>query len=193
MTSIITNKFALHFGIYPSPTGALSVDGHTEANVEHEIDLSFGGTAGPVPQGLRAFVSGSWACWGHHDQSEYDAEGRLLAQSEGDRSLHVVFFMPESSDPLTAERVLMVWDVLRIALEGRLLDHAVMTDADDWSQQQGVVLFRGNPFVSILSTNEQVGAVARNDMEDVIDEDAHELDRVLNGEAAVRGLFTGRA
>lgn len=182
MTSIITNEFALHFGVYPNADGALSIVGHSDPEVEHEIDLTFGGTAGAPPTGLRAFISGSWGCWGPADQSSYDAKGSLVEASEGDRSLHVVFTMPSGMDPFAAESVLRVWDVLRTITVGRLLDYAVTTDQGDWSAQQGVVLFRGNPYVSILPTSPSIGAVHRPDVLNVIDEDPDDLDRVLNGE-----------
>lgn len=160
--------YALHLAVYP--TGAIrpKVSGHTERTIEHEIDLTFGGTAGPVPEGLRAFVSGSWACWGPADQ-----------ETEGDDSLHVVFHTPE----VTPEAVLIMWDMLRMDCDGRLLDYGVITWVENYSKVTDVVTFRGNPFLDIYSVpnHSSVGrSLGRSDVLEVIDQDVREVDHELD-------------
>lgn len=125
--------YALHFGVYPklAHQGA-EIDGHGDPQDEREILLD---TTAPT-----VYISGSWACWGPADQD-----------TDGDHSLHVVAYAPH----LRPDRLLALRHRLSGLLhpESRLLDYAVVTTAEDWSEQVAVVTFIGQPEVSIWPNN----------------------------------------
>ncbi len=121
---------AIHFGAYPiRPFKEATIDNHFDAETEHPVVLptrSFAGRA--------AVVSGSWACWGPADQ-----------ESDGDESLHIVVILG-SSERVRAELAEELrWELLDLAGEDtRLLDYAVVTEAEDWSEVTGVITFQGS-------------------------------------------------
>lgn len=153
MTRTFASTRAVHFGIYPTAGFVkASVDDHDDPSVEHEILVP----AGVIDAGVEAaFVSGSWACWGPADQSGYDDEGNLVEQSEGDNSLHLVFFT-DRIDALFLASLHFAATFLSGADDGeaRVLDYAVVTDRADWSQQTHVVTFIGNPMVVVSATTQ---------------------------------------
>jgi len=119
---------ALHFGVYPrDPQGFddVLVDGHGDASSEHPFLLS------TYTHGTRsAFVSGSWGCWGPADQD-----------TDGDNSLHVLVVLGTNEDADVA----LVQDVLLSlcdqATEGRVLDYAIVSSAEDWSEERAIATF----------------------------------------------------
>ncbi len=127
---------ALHFGVYPRDLldPRLSVDNHEDAGSEHPFLLptyTHGNYA--------AFVSGSWGCWGPADQD-----------SDGDESLHVLVVLGTAD---VADSVL-VQDVLlslhdTITLEGRVLDYAWVTTAEDWGDTQAIATFTPSGIVYV--------------------------------------------
>lgn len=143
---------AIHFGAYlDAPDAGIEVPnvyGHDNPEGLHER-IHLGNGIGAM---VETYVSGSWACWGPADNSEWKDP-----DSDGDASIHIVVNVPDHFQ-ITPEFVL----ALRWAIyDGdpsndanyRLLDHAVISDADDWSVQTHAVLFRGNPEVSLYSIN----------------------------------------
>lgn len=134
--------YALHFGILPTAPGFTpSIYGHDDpAQSETLVDLSW---IDPERVDPKAYVSGSWACWGPDDQ-----------ETDGDNSLHVVVYVTEVTPDL-ARRLGMALEI-GMSTESRLVDHAIVS-ASDWSQQSHVVLFRSNPPAVLLSTD-QIGA-----------------------------------
>lgn len=118
--------YALHFGVYPEDILAdeAEVVGHIDPNEEH-----------PFVCGMyAAFVSGSWRCWGPADQD-----------TDGDESLHVLVVLSagDTPTPRLAEEVRdNLWDALG---EGsRLLDYAIVTSAEDWSDDVSIITYKGN-------------------------------------------------
>lgn len=123
--------YALHFGVYPEDILAdqATVDGHYDAEEEHPflVDANEHGT-------FAGFVSGSWACWGPADQD-----------SDGDESLHVLVVLGtgDKVTPDLAEEVRgAVWDLL--GRGSRLLDYALVTSAEDWSDDVSIITYKGN-------------------------------------------------
>lgn len=128
--------YALHFGVVPTEAhegvgGIHEIDSGailTSKTEEVEIDLG---------SDVRAFISGSWACWGPADQD-----------SEGDDSLHILV----QTNSLVAQDVLTLARSLGALLNGdRMLDYAIVSDCGDWSVQTHVVTFASN-HVAVLET-----------------------------------------
>lgn len=118
--------YALHFGILPTAPGFTpSIYGHDDpAQSETLVDLSW---IDPKRVDPKAYVSGSWACWGPDDQD-----------TDGDNSLHVVVYVTE----VTSDLVGRIGAALEIGLnsQSRLMDYVIVSDADNWSQQDYAVL-----------------------------------------------------
>lgn len=119
---------ALHFGVYPRDRegfDAVAVDGHEDASTEHPFLLS------TYTHGTRsAFISGSWGCWGPADQD-----------SDGDNSLHVLVVLgtDEKVDTTLVQDVLL--SLCDQATEGRVLDYAIVSSAEDWSEERAIATF----------------------------------------------------
>ena len=84
--------YALHFGIMPTQPGFTpSIYGHDDpAQSETLVDLSW---IDPKRVDPKAYVSGSWACWGPDDQD-----------TDGDNSLHVVVYVTEVTSDLVGRK-----------------------------------------------------------------------------------------
>ena len=136
---------AIHFGAYVDvPDGGIEVPtvyGHSDPDgLDEQIALGNGMGA------LEAYVSGSWACWGEADQ-----------ETDGDESIHIVVNVPDHIR-ITPEFLLALrWAIYdgdpTTDANYRLLDHAIVSDSEDWSEQTHVALFRGNPEVALYSMN----------------------------------------
>lgn len=142
---------AIHFGAYSdAPDAGIEVPnvyGHDDPEGLHE-PITLGNGMGA----LTAYVSGSWACWGPADNGEWDEP-----DSDGDASIHVVVNVPDHIR-ITPEFLLALrWAVYdgdpSNDANYRLLDHAIVSDSEDWSEQTHVALFRGNPEVALYSMN----------------------------------------
>lgn len=134
--SDMTGTLALHFGVYPRhPEGCCGaacvcadtvlVDNHEDASSEHPFLLH------TYTHGIRsAFVSGSWGCWGPADQD-----------TDGDNSLHVLLILGtgEEADAVLVQDILL--SLVDAHTEGRVLDYAVISTAEDWSEDRGVATF----------------------------------------------------
>jgi len=142
---------AVHFGAYqdaPDDGQVPTVYGYSEPEgLDAPIVLGNG-----LERFTRAFVSGSWACWGPADNGYDEATGD---RGDGDNSIHVVVYVADHID-ITPDFLLAlrwaVYDGDGPGADYRLLDYAVLSDSDDWSVQTGVVTYRGNPQVVIHPT-----------------------------------------
>lgn len=110
--------WAMHFGLYAStPDGRPSFMGHDDPNREAVF-------TGALPSPFSAcplFVSGSWRCWGEHDQD-----------TDGDESLHVMVYLRDPDvDRLDLLRAAVIGTV---AFAGEWLDWGTVTSSRDWSQ-----------------------------------------------------------
>ena len=111
----MTNQRAIHFGVVPidpdPQADPVSVDGHTDPSDEFELAPTI-------------YVSGSWKCWGPADQD-----------TDGDQTLHVV--ANQVNHPTLIEALRSGLGQL-LGPNSRLLDYAVVTDAEDYSDVIGV-------------------------------------------------------
>ena len=122
------STLALHFGVYPRDPHCFDdvlVDGHGDASSEHPFLLR------TYTHGNRAaFVSGSWGCWGPADQD-----------TDGDNSLHVLVVLGTDESATTT----LVQDILLTLCdqhtEGRVLDYAIVSSAEDWSAERAIATF----------------------------------------------------
>lgn len=88
--------------------------------------------------GLTAYIEGSWTDWG---PDGYDQEDTLHVVVEFDHK-------PSSEEILTARRDLHA----RLFRESRLVDYAVITTKEDWSDVRGVATFTSMPQVVVFSS-----------------------------------------
>lgn len=113
--------YVTHFGIMPESD---------DLNHQKPPILLSGGRSHFMPddetmlwrsRNTTAWVSGSWKCWGPHDQDD-----------EGDMSLHVKIYTPGLPDSEALETFwLTLWKNIRSGGEGRVLDYAITTGHGD--------------------------------------------------------------
>lgn len=116
----------IHFGVVRDETHPM-VGGHWDANEEAEIMIA----EIWAERGVKAYVSGSWSCWGPADQAT-DGDGI---------SLHVLV-----NCDLHLKKSDYVFDILAMlrglpATQGRWLDFALCGSFEDWSKIESVVTF----------------------------------------------------
>lgn len=147
-------RYAVHFGLYPEDAWNgpdPEFDGVRVGDAHHRVSR-------PIA-GREAWVSGTWACWGPADNPHaFDEDD--VEEAEGDRSLHVVVYTDDISPGAFMD--------LRVALyahdagifgpdpDWRLLDYAIVSDPEDWSEQTHVVTFTGNPDVVVHTLDRSV-------------------------------------
>lgn len=120
MTSI-----AIHFGVYPvSADTSAVVNGHLDPTSEMEAQ-----TRTEAHGVLTGYVSGSWACWGTHDQD-----------TDGDDSLHYVVY---TDLPWTHDLARDLYDSLRRTVAGNVLPYAWITTQEDWAETLSIATFAG--------------------------------------------------
>lgn len=120
----------IHFGVTPKNLlrYEASVNDWTDRDEEYAFALVT--PVGP----FRAFVSGSWACWGPDDQ-DTDGDGATL---------HVAVYL-DNEGPITIKQAEAIreglWDT--IGEGNRLLDYAVVS-THEWSEVVQVATWGGN-------------------------------------------------
>jgi hypothetical protein len=122
--------YALHFGVFPEEFFSTpKVNGYGDSRNEHPFILKTFEHGG-----YSAFVSGSWKCWGPADQD-----------TDGDNSLHVLVVLGTGDDPTNHALVNDIYTSLlgEIGLDSRLLDYAMVTTAEDWSEVTHISTFGG--------------------------------------------------
>jgi hypothetical protein len=136
---------ALHFGVYPREGESVFVAGHDDPSTEHAFLLT------TYTHGIRsAFVSGSWGCWGPADQ-----------ETDGDDSLHVLVVLgtDEKADVDLIQDALL--SLVDLAVDfGRVLDYAIVSSAEDWSEDVAVATFVPSGKVYLNATSTTVESVS---------------------------------
>lgn len=117
--------YDIHFGLYGD--GARFMN-HADRAIEFTAPMDI--VAGDVT------VSGSWACWGTADQ-----------RTDGDKSLHLCVTVEKI--PSAKKLRLMRAELYGRANQGRVLDYAIITPTDNWSNQVCHVHFTPNGYCEL--------------------------------------------